>query len=173
MTTGSRHLALHDEVVERHHAARRMSAYVYGNVLVLAAIVSTPPSWIDDGRALGVVFGVVMSTWLAHTFAESLAERVEHHEVRTYLEADLGEARAIINSGVVPIAVFALAWAGLLEPRVAQLAAEAYVIVRIGACGYVAGRLEGEQPTWRSLVSGIVAALVGAIVVALRLLLGH
>lgn len=53
-------------------AESRVSAHVYGNVLVLAAVVGASPAAVVSGTAVVLVAGTVLSTYVAHVLAHSI-----------------------------------------------------------------------------------------------------
>lgn len=53
-------------------AASRTSAYVYGNILVLAALVPLSIADVRSGTAVLIVLGTAVSTFFAHLFAETV-----------------------------------------------------------------------------------------------------
>ena len=62
-----------DGPLEPARAARRLSAYVYGNILVLAAVAASTPSSIEHGTAAVLVLATAVTTFLAHVFADFVA----------------------------------------------------------------------------------------------------
>lgn len=97
-------------------AASRISAYVYGNILVLAALVpiTTSPEYIG----IAIVIGTALSTFIAHVFAESVAQSVRSGAQLTRSERieELRDSVPILSSAVLPCLVLATAWVGWLEP---------------------------------------------------------
>ena len=67
------------------NARRRISAYIYGNILVLAALIPVTKS--QETVGIAIVVGAALSTFLAHVFAESVgqiaASRPHPHPRRT------------------------------------------------------------------------------------------
>jgi len=57
-------------------AAARISAYVYGNMVVLAALASLDLDAMTSGHAALVVAGVAASTFLAHAVADGIGRRL-------------------------------------------------------------------------------------------------
>ena len=57
-------------------AKQRTTAYVYGNLLVLAAILSVTDEDVDSNRAFWIVLGTGVSTFVAHVFAEAMGAQV-------------------------------------------------------------------------------------------------
>jgi hypothetical protein len=57
--------------LDRDNAASRISAYIYGNILVLTALV--PIVTAEKHLGILVVLGAALSTFIAHSFAETVA----------------------------------------------------------------------------------------------------
>ncbi|HEY5855704.1 MAG TPA: hypothetical protein VIW24_17060 [Aldersonia sp.] len=159
--------------VSRHDAASRISAYIYGNILVLAALVPIP---VAD-KSLGVVVVVVtaLSTFVAHSFAEAVGESVRQGTALTAAErwAELRNSVPILSSAVLPSIILACGWIGWLEPRTAQVLAEIAILLRIGGIVFVIGRLRGERPNAATMWGAVVLGVAAIMVVALKLVLTH
>jgi tellurite resistance protein TehA-like permease len=154
-------------------SASRISAYVYGNILVLAALV--PLHDASTTRAALVVVGTVLSTFIAHAFAESVGRsarigrpltRAEHFE-------ELRDSVPVLTSGVVPAAVVGLDALGVLEQQTALLLAELWVVSRIAGLGIVMTRLRGEKLSKDTLAACSLLAFAAIAVVAVKLVLTH
>ncbi len=86
-----------------------MSAYVYGTLLALAAVVVVDPHAIEDGSAVLIVLGTTATTFLAHVFAEIVAyraigdvsDRTDHVRARAAAD-ELRDAVPIASSGALP-----------------------------------------------------------------------
>lgn len=159
--------------LDRGNAASRISAYIYGNVLVLAALVPivTGPKYVG----IAIVLGTALSTFVAHVFAEAVGHTVRQGTPLTRAEklAELRNSVPILSSAVLPCVVLGIGWLGWLEPRTAQLLAEVAVLARIGGIVFVIGRLKGERPGRTSLVSAAALTTVAATVVLVKVVLTH
>jgi acyl-CoA synthetase (AMP-forming)/AMP-acid ligase II len=148
----------------------RTSAYVYGNVLVLAAVVQNNESTIESGRAVIIVLVTMVTTYLAHVLAHDVAERIgrstTEHEV--HLRAEFRDALPIVSSGVPPALVLGCGALGWLETEWAQILAAIIVIVRLGATGWVIRRISAQHAARRSLWSGVVLAFAGLVIAILK-----
>jgi hypothetical protein len=156
-------------------AARRTTAYVYGNILVLAGLVVATTDEISAGRAFWVVIGTAASTFVAHVFAELMGDQVRNPEEITWRKVrDLArESLPVLTSGLIPAAILLLSAYGLIEPPVAVLIAEGLVLLRIAGTGVVVARLRNERSSVRVLGLGIGVALVGVAVSLLKVYLTH
>lgn len=159
--------------LDRDNAASRISAYIYGNVLVLAALV--PIVTTDERVGILVVFGTALSTFVAHVFAEAVGHTVRAGRTPTRSDRmrELRNSVPVFSSAVLPCAILATAWSGWTDPRNAQLLAELAVLARIGGTVFVIGRLEGQRPTRASAVAAVLLAVAAATVVIVKVLLTH
>jgi hypothetical protein len=147
-------------------ARERTTAYVYGNVLVLAAVVQATLGEVT-GRSVVIVLGTAVTTFMAHVFAgvvtsTTWSRRTLLHEAR--------DARPILTAGLVPAALLWLALYWLPAP-LAVVLAEVLLIVRIAVTGKVAARLAGEPTSRITAVAGIVIALVALVIVLMKVAL--
>src|SRR4051794_34889303 len=74
-------IATREDLTSRR-ADNRMSAYVYGDILVLAATAGVYDSTIRSGEALFVVLGTVVSTYIAHVVADVVGAVFGGHHVK-------------------------------------------------------------------------------------------
>ncbi|WP_054813716.1 hypothetical protein [Nocardia arizonensis] len=159
--------------LDRATAAGRISAYIYGNILVLAALVPIVTTAVDVG--ILIVLGTALSTFVAHVFAETVGRSVEEGASLTRADRlrELRNSVPILTSAVLPSAILATGLIGWLEPRTAQVIAELAILVRIGGIVFVIRRLRGERLSQGSLVAAIVLTVVAATVVAVKVVLTH
>ena len=158
--------------VDPHRAESRVAAYVYGTVLVLAAVVGVSPAAVDSGAGVTIVVGTVLSTYVAHVLAHSVGALFAGGERRELRQA-ARDATPILSSGSLPALVLvatALGW----PPEVwGQSLAAAVGLVRVAGIGLVYRRLQADVPVGRALAVGLVAAAVALVVVVLKLVLTH
>lgn len=158
--------------VDPHRAESRVSAYVYGTVLVLAAVVGVPPGAVGSGTAFTVVVGTVLSTYVAHLLAHTLGALVtvgRHAAVRDAVR----DAAPILSSGVLPAAVLGAAALGWPSEVWGQSLAALVGLVRVAGIGVVYRRLQADVPFGRAVLVGGAAAAVALLVVVLKLTLTH
>ncbi|MEU4312389.1 hypothetical protein [Nocardia sp. NPDC024068] len=159
--------------LDRGNAASRISAYIYGNVLVLTALVPVVTS--EKHVGILVVLGTAASTFVAHSFAEAVGDSVR--EGRTLTVADrwraLRNSVPILSSAVLPCVILATGLPGWLDPRTAQVFAEVAVLLRIGGIVFVIRRLKGEPPTRASVLSAVLLTVGAAAVVIVKVVLTH
>ncbi|WP_091239654.1 hypothetical protein [Klenkia soli] len=173
--TGSRvvrPLTRRREDLDPHRAESRVSAYVYGTVLVLAAVVGCSPEAVDSGAAVTIVVGTVLSTYVAHVLAHSVGALVtggEHRELRQAAR----DATPILSSGALPALVLAATALGWPPELWGQALAALVGLVRVAGIGVVYRRLRADVPFGRAVLVGAVAAGVALLVVVLKLVLTH
>jgi UDP-N-acetylmuramyl pentapeptide phosphotransferase/UDP-N-acetylglucosamine-1-phosphate transferase len=159
--------------LSREAAASRISAYVYGNILVLAALVpiTTTPQYVG----IAIVLGTALSTFIAHAFAESVSQSVRSGQQLSRSERieELRDSVPILSSAVLPCLILLTAWLGWIEPRTAQILAEITVLIRIGSTIFVVRRLQGRRPTTRTVVTAVGLALIATVVVVVKVVLTH
>ncbi|RVW05204.1 hypothetical protein [Rhodococcus xishaensis] len=160
--------------LDRDNAASRISAYVYGNILILAALIPETAS-DSDTRIIAVVAGTALSTFVAHAFAEGVGKSVRAGRQLTTVErlAELRDSVPVLSSAVVPVVVLATALLGWLEPSTAQLIAEVTILVRIASMVFVIARLRGERPSGYTLIGAAALAISATAIVVLKLVLTH
>ncbi|UYN83560.1 MAG: hypothetical protein KIT89_12910 [Microcella sp.] len=153
----------------------RLSAYVYGNILVLAAIVIATGKSIVGGEAALLVSVTALTTYVAHILAHNVGQQLgrERHAHRPHMVHEIQDALPILVSGVVPAAILFVATFSVVPTQFAQLTAAVWVVGRLALIGFLVERLSGRRPTWRTLSGGLGLALACAIVVVLKVLFAH
>ncbi len=154
--------------------ASRISAYVYGNILVLTALIPLNHS-TGITRAGLVVVATSLSTFVAHAFAESVGRSARSGRQLTTTEriAELRDSVPVLTSGVIPAAVVGMGGLGWIELGTALILAEIWVVTRIAGITYVITRLRGERPTGQTLIGSLVLGVIAVVIVAIKLFLTH
>ncbi|CAG7608232.1 hypothetical protein ACVH9Z_19245 [Rhodococcus opacus] len=162
-----------DEPLSPDHAASRISAYIYGNILVLAALIPVTKS--QETLGIAIVVGAALSTFLAHVFAESVGQtlRLGRSLSSTERLRELRDSVPVLTSAVVPAVILGTALLGWLEPRTAQLTAEIVMIARIGSISYVISRLRRERVTNGTHLAAFGLAVIATIIVVIKVFLTH
>ncbi|MDQ2850999.1 MAG: hypothetical protein M3Y49_09740 [Actinomycetota bacterium] len=125
-------------------AENRMSAYIYGDVLVLAATAGVSAPEIRTGQALLILLGTVISTYLAHVLADIVGAVFAGHTSVALLRAELRDAIPVASASLPPFALLTAAAITWLPALWAQTA----------ACCVLLARLAGDVPS-----SGVVPGL--------------
>ncbi|MGV9669033.1 MULTISPECIES: hypothetical protein [unclassified Gordonia (in: high G+C Gram-positive bacteria)] len=167
-------------------AASRLSAYVYGNILVLAAVVLASSSTIDEGHAPLIVLGTGVTTYIAHVFADLLAHanvpeaheeehggELSREQVRGLAVDELRDAVPIMSSAVWPAIALTLGYHEFIPTEAPQLIAGAIVVARIASVPIVTERVRGNRLDARMVGAGLIAAVMAAVIVLLKTLIGH
>lgn len=159
----------------REEAASRVSAYVYGNVLVLAALIALRPEDLAGPTALQYVLGTGLSTLVAHVLGQTAGLRVRTGQTVTWEEirAEGRSALAIATSAVAPTVILGLAWWGAVDHQLALVLAIALTDVRLALLGFTVSRASGERSSRRILLAGLALAFIGALVALLKWQLTH
>jgi hypothetical protein len=149
--------------LSREDAASRITAYVYGNIVALATIAPMTVDAAESGQGLLYLLATAFSTFLAHTFAESIGRRArsDHRLTAAAIRAELRDSMPVLTSSLIPAAVLAYASFTSMPGLVAEVVAIAYLVIRLALLGPVVSRLRGERPSLRTFVAGIALALVG------------
>lgn len=161
--------------LSRAEAASRITAFVYGNILVIAALVALHPDDLNGPKGVSYVVGTAVSTFLAHFIAESVGYRVrtDSQPHRSEVVHELRDAMPIISSATLPAVLMVTALLGWLNTSTALQLAILATVGRLGLLVWVVSRLRGEQPSWRTFRSGLLLAVVCLIVAALKWWLTH
>ncbi len=160
--------------LDREHAAPRISAYIYGNILILAALI--PLHLTDDFVGILIVLGTAASTFVAHVFAEAVGRRVHQgaiHPTKSEILHHLRDSVPILSSASVPCLILAMAWLGWIEPRTAQLAAEIVILLRIGGTVFVIDRLNNERSSRATVIASAVVTMVATAIVVIKVVMTH
>jgi hypothetical protein len=145
----------------REDAASRITAYVYGNIVALATIAPMTVDAAESGQ--GLLYLLAFSTFLAHTFAESIGRRArsDHRLTADAIRAELRDSMPVLTSSLIPAALLACAWVTDMPGLMAEIIAIAYLVIRLALLGPVVSRLRGERPSLRTFVAGVALAVVG------------
>lgn len=160
--------------LSREHAASRITAYVYGTIVALAAVIPLDRANAESGLSFAIVLGASLTTYAAHVLAESagLRARSDASLSRAELAGELRDSLPVLTSGLVPAAILGLAWLGDIPGLWAQLFAEAYIVVRLAMTGFVIERIRGRRPSLRTFLAGGLLAAIGIVVSVLKVVLG-
>jgi hypothetical protein len=154
----------------------RVSAYVYGNIFVLAALFATSPESVAHWTAAFIVVAASATTFFAHVVAHNIGQaigRTDEEDLRAQLSREARDAVPIMTSGTVPAVLLGLGAVGWLSSGLSQLLAEAYVVVRLAGTGIVVRRLSGAASRKGGFWSGLALAGIGIVIAALKQVLTH
>jgi hypothetical protein len=153
----------------------RVSAYIYGNIFVLAAIVATSPESIANWTGVVIVVATSATTFLAHVVAHNIGQSIGRtdDDLRLHLAQMARDAVPIMSSGTGPAVLLALGAVGWLPPELSQLLAEAFVVLRLALTGIVVRRISGTSSRLAGLWSGFALAGISVVIAALKEMLTH
>lgn len=159
----------------------RVSAFVYGNVLALAAVLQSGPEEVRDGAAVVIVAATMLTTYVAHVVAHEVGESVGRDRVahRSHVRDELRDALPIVSSGTAPGVVLLVGWLwpggelGDGQTAVVQLVAGLVVVGRLVALGWLSGRYRQGASPRRTFFAGLALGGVGVVVALVKVLLTH
>lgn len=155
-------------------ARSRLSAYVYGNILVLGAVIGTVGEE-EHSQSWLIVLATAVSTYAAHIFAHNIGERVgrTEEEHAGHLREEIRDATPILSAGVFPALIYgglALHW---FATGPTELVAIALLVLRPAGTGLTVERLSDRRVSVGALWAGIGFALVGAGIACLKVTFTH
>lgn len=158
-----------------HDAAHRISAFIYGNILILAALIVMSPEQVENGHALVIVSGTGLTTYLAHCIAEQQEIHVLHGRGVDFdvLKHAFRNAVPVLSSTAIPVAMLALGYFEITSVEVAWLLASLLVAFRLLFNGVVVAHYRSEKVTFRAMLSGLMLAIVTVAVAVLKAYLVH
>lgn len=155
----------------------RTSAFVYGNITALGALVSVDAHAVGTGAAAVAVAVTSAATFVAHVTADLVSERIRpdhgREKGRTELLQELRDAVPIATSGSAPLLLLLLGGADLLSPEPALWAGIAVVVTRLALIGTLVERLSGRRASTAALWGGVGLAVVSGGIAVVKGLLTH
>ena len=162
------------EPVDHDRVAELVGAAAYGSILVLSGLVLLEVTDVGVGHSLEVVLGVGVATWIAHLFAELLAEHARHDRLLRW--AEVGRAAVdgspILIVTILPAAALFLGRIEVIGYDTARTLAIVVALAQLSLIGALVGHL--SPSTTRSAWSfAAVVAMAGVVVVAVEVALSH
>lgn len=159
----------------REDAAARISAYVYGNILIFAAILALDETDVNHGRAVLVELGVAFSTFLAHVFSEVIGRSIRTNTATTMSDVlhELRDSTPIITSALIPCLLLTAGTVEWLPASTAITASEIYLFVRLALLGLIVERFRSRRASPRTLLAGVLMALIAAGIALLKVTLSY
>lgn len=163
------------ELLSPGDAATRIAAYVYGNIVVLATLVSLSREDALTGYSALVIAGVAISTFLTHVLAHGAGHRL--HALGPLTRSDvLFELRGslpILTSAFFPSLLMLITAATSIPGTYAQVLAGLFLVIRLGLLGALVAQVRGTPSSARTVAAGVCLALLAAVVTITKVLLGH
>ena len=156
-------------------ARSRISAYVYGNILVLTAVAGVGPASILAWSALFVVAGTTVTTFLAHILANSIGQHLGRtaEEAQLHFRGEVRDSLPIASSGSVPALMMLFGAVGSVPPLCAQLNAALIIVGRLAFLGILVEKMTARKSTFGTFWSGVVLAGLSVILVGAKILTTH
>jgi hypothetical protein len=154
--------------------AERVSAAIYGTVLVLAALPLIDVADVESGAGWGLVSGVGAATWVAHFFAEVVGDGLRHGAAHD--RAEVGSAMAdglpILLAAIAPALMLFLGRVDVIGSRGALWAALVVGLVQLaGVSAFV--RWAASPADAKPWSYAALTVVIGVVVVVLKLRLSH
>lgn len=168
--------------LDAHDVAHRISAYTYGNFLVLAALLTLyDAKSIFDGTAILYIAGTGLTTYIAHVIAEMQEYRVLHGGTppREFVKHALRNASPILGTTVYPVMLLIVA---ILLPSGGKydiifdltiILCLATVVWRIFTLNFVIAHYRGEPICWRTVRSAVWLTLAIIILDIMKFMFTH
>ena len=168
--------------LDAHDVAHRISAYAYGNFLVLAALLTLyDANAIFDGTAILYITGTGLTTYIAHVIAEMQEYRVLHGGTppREFVKHALRNASPILGTTVYPVVLLVVA--ALLPSGstydinidLTIILCLATVVWRIFSLNFAIARYRGEPICWRTVRSAVWLTLAVIILAIVKFMFTH
>jgi hypothetical protein len=154
--------------------AERISAASYGTVLVLASLAVIDADEVASGWGWELVTGVGLATWVAHLYAEIVGDHVRDRAAHTSAEVTraMKDGSPILLAAVPPATMLLLGRLEVLDERVALWLAVGIALLQLVGLGAFVGSMVDPTRSQTWLYAGVTAAF-GAVVVILKVVLGH
>ena len=155
---------------------RRISAFIYGNILVLSALVVLSPDNLRTTRGVALVLGVGFSTFVAHVVSDLFAHLLRHPDgkgLSAGLRRDLRDAVPIATAAILPTVVLVAAWLGWLAADLSWAIAIGVTLVRLSLLGPIAAWIAREPFSLWPFFAGVLLAVLIAVIALLKAVLTH
>lgn len=156
------------EPLPSQDATHRTTAFVYGNILVLAALVQVSLHEIT-GQGVVTVLATAVSTFLVHIFAGVITTAWS----KASLLRNARDSTPILTAGILPAAILLVTVMFGVPQSVTTTVAELVIVARISLIGLVVARLRDEAATRSTVLAGLALALLGLSIVVTKVVLIH
>jgi hypothetical protein len=153
----------------------RLGGFIYGTVVVIAAIVPAAKAYPDDSLYVALVaLATCVVLWLAHVYAHALGESVAHGERLSGGELRLLARReaAVVEAALPPVAALLLGRIGVFSASTAIWVALGLALAVLAAEGLLFAR--AERLGWAATAAIVAANLAfGGLLVVLKIAVFH
>lgn len=143
-------------------------AAVYGSVVATALVAAEFEEHTGARTMTLSLLATMFVLWLAHLWSETVGAPVGRARLRAVAAAEW----PLVEAGLVPVALLALAWAGVWSRDTGALLAIAAGILQLAAWGLAAG-LRSHERLAAAAVRGLVDAVLGLAIVGLEVGIHH
>jgi hypothetical protein len=152
----------------------RIAGTVYGTIVAMGAITAGAGAETDASRLAAIVFATVLVLWIAHVYAHSIGESIEHGRRLDRAEFTSVARRelAIPLAAVGPVAALLLGGFGLIRESRAIWLALTFGLVTLALQGLRFARLEHER-FWGTAFSVALNVSLGVFIVVLKIFVAH
>jgi hypothetical protein len=156
----------------RAEGRANVAGAIYGQVLVTSFVAAlSEAESIDAGEIFGGLLVTMLVFWLAHVYADAVAQRLEHKDPLTWREVwNIAKYEwPMLQAAVPALLALSLGWAGALPTLTAVRLAIGVGVVALLAWGFVIARVSGLSAL-ATLGSVALNGAFGLGIVALKLL---
>jgi hypothetical protein len=149
-----------------------VAGLIYGTISVAALLAAESARSETYPKTVGAVAIIMILYWMAHSYSEYAAERMQEHEPFTYtgMIANATRELTVLIGAAVPFAMLVICWivgASLTLAVAAASWASAAIVIATEIVIGVRANLTGRELVRQT----VVGAILGLLIVALRVLL--
>jgi len=149
-----------------------VAGLIYGTISVAALLAAESARSETYPKTVGAVAIIMILYWMAHSYSEYAAERMQEHEPFTYtgMIANATRELTVLIGAAVPFAMLVICWivgASLTLADAAASWASAAIVIATEIVIGVRANLTGRELVRQT----VVGAILGLLIVALRVLL--
>lgn len=160
---------------ERREQGERLGGYIYGEIVVLATIVAGAQAYRHGaGHIAALVLITTVVFWLAHVYADALADSIRkgQHLTWTELREIAGRESSIIEAAFTPVLLLVLGSIGVFSVHLAIWLAFIAGLAVLVTEGFVFARAEKLGAVGTIVIVGANLAM-GLLLVGLKLWVSH
>jgi len=149
-----------------------LAGLIYGTISVAALLAADSARSETYAKTIAAVGGLMILYWIAHTYSEFTAERIESHEPFTYrgLMAEARRDLTVLIGAAIPFVEILVFWS-VGAPLTTAVTSASWTAAGIVAAIEIVIGIRAKL-TGRELVrQTTVGALLGLLIVALRVIL--
>lgn len=149
-----------------------LAGLLYGTISVAALLAAESARTETYPKTVGAVGVMMILYWIAHSYSEFAAERMQEHEPFTYMGMIANATRelTVLIGAAIPFSVLLVCWvvgASLTVAVAAASWASAGIVIATEVVIGLRAKLTGRE----LVVQTVVGAVLGLMIVAVRVLL--